>query len=184
VTGPARTDPEVAAITFRRDLDKFWDRGAAAERGWQRRTHDQLTELITLQGNDGTQVLPYYLRVRADWYPDFPPQITLLEPDWVTEPPERSTWLPTIQNPPFQFGLHHVYDYRNPDTQELIDKRQLICFSHSFDYYVSSHTPQSAERWEHPRHTVAATLNRLHQVLQPPCYTGPQSPREPQAEQA
>lgn len=180
---PAKTDPEVAALTFRRDLDRFWKAGAPTRRGWARRTVNSLQELITLVGDDGRQRLDYYLRVRADWYPDFPVQITLVEPDGISEPPERSTWLPEIQGQvPFGFGLHHVYDYTDPITHQVLERRQLICFSQSFDYYVSNHTPQPTERWQYPHHTIAATLNRMHEVLQAPYYVGPRSQRDSDSE--
>jgi hypothetical protein len=178
VTVPAKTNPEVAALTFRRDLDRFWDGDLPGRRGWTRESVDALTELITLIADDGDQRLPFLLRARADWYPDFPLQITFVQPDGSTEPPQGSTWLPTITSQPFNFGLHAVYDYVDPVTQAVIDKRQLICFSQSFDYYASGHTPNELEGWEYPRYTLAATLNRLDTVLQAPFYIGPQSPRE------
>ena len=43
---PTPVDPEVAALTFRRDLDRFWEGGRPEELGWGRRELDPLTELI------------------------------------------------------------------------------------------------------------------------------------------
>jgi hypothetical protein len=179
VTVPAETNPEVAALTFSRDLQRFWDSGEPVARGWQRSRIDPLTEVLTLVGDDGGVRLPYYVRLRANWYPDYPLQVTFVEPDGVTEPPQASTWLPAIQALPFGFQIHWIYDYRNPQTQEIVERRQLVCFSQSFDYYVSGHVPGAGEAWGYPRQTLAATLNRLHEVLQPPIYAGAQSPRPP-----
>jgi hypothetical protein len=73
-------------------------------------------------------------------------------------------------NPPGWFGLHPAYEY--PDGHIA----QLVCFSHSLDYYISNHTPEPSQIWQQGTHTVAATLNRLHEILSPPSYQGPNLP--------
>jgi len=174
VTAPSKSDPEVAALALRRDLDALWASGQPVRRGWARRRVDDLTELVTLPARRSGVVEPYLLRLRGDWYPTWPVQVTFVELDGITEPPPDSAWLPKIVDPPFQFALHQSYPY-------LDGARQLVCFSHSFDYYISGHSPEPSQRWTPGKHTVAATLNRLHEVLGPPHYRGPLAPRVAEA---
>lgn len=87
--------------------------------------------------------------------------------EWVL-PGLTSRWWPKQQNSPgFSFGLHH--DYRYPDGST----RELVCFSHALDYYISGHNPTDAERWKQGTHTVSATLTRIADVLKAPNYQGP-----------
>ena len=60
-----------------------------------------------------------------------------------------------------------VFQYADGTT------RQLVCFSHSFDYYISNHTPADGEGWDQRRHTLTATLTRLAAALRAPNYQEP-----------
>ncbi len=138
---------------------------------------------MTLPGRraDG-QIDLWPVRLKADWYPAWPPQVTFVEPDGVNEPAPGSPWLPVfVGPPPMQFGFHQTYSYTDPVDQTPLTSRQLVCFSHSFDFYISNHVAQPSEQWDPRTHNVAATLNRLRQLLGAPHYQGPAAPREAQA---
>ena len=122
------------------------------------------------------------MRVRADWYPTWPPQVSFVEPDGITEPQLGSQWLPVFNGvPPFQFGFHPTFEYRDPATGTVLETRQLVCFSQNFDYYISGHTAQPSEQWDRSRHNLVATLTRLQLLLQAPHYMGPAAAREAEA---
>lgn len=177
---PVKSDPEVAAASLRRDLGVLWDNGRPGKLGWSRRRVHDLTWILTMPGvrADG-QVDPYCVRMRADWYPTWPPQVSFVEPDGVTEPGPESPWLPVFSGaPPFQFGFHPTFAYMNPLDGTLVENRQLVCFSHNFDYYISGHNAQPSELWQPGTHNVSATLTRLHHLLQAPHYVGPAAARE------
>lgn len=109
---------------------------------------------------------PYVLDLGFKGYDAEPPQVRFVLPDpFGQRPGPASRWWPTISGVSW-FALHHTFAFaEGPD--------QLVCFSQSRDYYRSGHFPQPGEAWEHGRHTVAATLARLHEVLTPPYYVGP-----------
>jgi hypothetical protein len=167
-------DPDVAAATFRADIDALWATGRPEQRGWTRTSIDPLTGIVHMPGRtaDGPAGL-YHLRLHASHYGPHPPKVTFVEPVSWAEPPQISVWLPRLENPPSWFGLHPVYSY--PDGRV----GQLVCFSHSLDYYAD-HGPKSSEQWEQGVHTVAATLNRIYEILGPPHHKGPHPPPETQ----
>lgn len=161
-------DPEVAAATFAADLDRLWANDRPRQLGWRRTRLDAVTEIIEMFGRrlDGGRD-PYHVRLDASRYGPHPPNATFVEPNSWTEAPGDSRWFPRLEDLPGWFGLHATYTY--PDNTV----RQLVCFSHNLDYYKSNHTPQPTEVWTQSRHTVAATIYRLHEVLGPAYYRGP-----------
>lgn len=170
---PTMVDPEVAALTFRRDLDRFWEGGRPDELAWKRRELDALTELIDVVGvtPDGSSH-PLLVKLSANYYPVHPPQVLFVVPDDLSEAGEGSLWFPTAApdgdpSRPGWFGIHHTYEYPGGIH------RQLICYSHNLDYYLSNHSPTESEVWRQGTHTVAATLNRLAEILSPTYYRGP-----------
>jgi hypothetical protein len=169
----AEVDPDVAAATFKADLDRLWATGRPEQRGWTRTTIDSLTEIIHMLGRTTAgQSGLYHLRLYASHYGPHPPKVTFVEPDSWSEPPAGSPWLPNLESPPGWFGLHPAYDY--PDGHV----GQLVCFSHSLDYYRSGHNPEPSQTWQQGQHTLAATLNRLWEILGPPYHKGPNPPPE------
>src|SRR5207248_8106281 len=122
---------------------------------------DPLHTVVTLPATrpSGERDL-YHFRLGADYYDAAPPTVSLVEPDGVTHPPKGSRWFPVLQ-PPGWFGLHA--DYPWPDG----GKRQLVCFTLSAQYYMTDHSPTESQEWRQGRHTVAATLFRLAEVLSP-----------------
>ena len=168
---PVRTDPEVAAATFADHLQKFFASGRGAGPGWGRKDLDELTTVVRIPARrpDGTEDF-YFVELRADYYPTWPPMtsfVTPTEEGWELAR-DGSRWWPLQSNSPgFPFGLHATYGFS--------DGRQapLICFSHTFEFYVSDHNPTDDERWDPTRHTLSATLNRIAKVLQAPNYLEP-----------
>ena len=163
-------DPEVAKVAFARDLTRLWSSGRPDGLGWQRTDLDSLTTVVQMPGRlQGGERHDYYVRLDGSYYDAHPPRVTFVAPDAWTEAAGGSRWLPTIEAPPPWFALHPTYDY--PDGT----RRQLVCFSHNLDYYLSSHSPQPTEIWVQGRHTLAAPLSRVHEMLGPPYYRGPSS---------
>lgn len=172
MTAPEVVDPEVAAATFDAHLTRFLDDGRGAGDGWDRTDLDPLHAVVRIPATrpDGTRD-HYFVRLGAEYYDVWPPRATFVSPNpdgtW-GDPPETSRWWPKQQNSPgFAFGLHHSYTYSDGSI------RQLLCFSHSFDYYISDHKPTEPERWRQGVHTVSATLTRIAHVLTAPNYQGP-----------
>ncbi len=174
---PELIDPEVAAATFDTHLRDFFTSGRGRGEGWCRIDLDDLHTVVQLPAvrENGT-VDCYFVRLGAEYYDVWPPTVAVVRKtqtgEWV-EAAEGTRWWPNQRNAPgFSFGLHPRYAY--PD-QSI---RQLVCFSHSFDYYLSSHTANDPERWRHGTHTVSATLSRIAQALHAPNYIGPSGDRD------
>src|SRR5438094_954090 len=83
-------------------------------------------------------IYPYFPRLGAAYYDGWPPSVVVVEPGpdstWV-EASANSMWWPKIEGAPFSFGAHNPYTY--PGGQQ----GQLLCFSHTLEYYLSSHGP-------------------------------------------
>lgn len=118
---------------------------------------------------DGTKD-SYVLDLEFSTYPAEPPRILFVLPDpYGQHPTDHSRWWPRFDGPPpFEFALHHAYPFENGTRPG-----QLVCFSHSRDYYYTNHSPQPGQRWQQCTHTVAATLTRVRRVLSAPYYQGP-----------
>lgn len=176
MTTPAPADPEVAAATFAAHLDRFFRCGRGATAGWERIDLDALIAVIRLPAvrGDGTRD-HYFVRLGAEYYDLWPPRVAFVHlvrqeegtELWVDASP-GSRWWPNQQNSPgFSFRLHEAYQYGDGHVG------QLLCFSHTLEYYLSGHNPSDTERWRQGVHTVSATLTRLADVLTAPNYVGP-----------
>lgn len=168
---PTPVDPEVAAATFEEHLlDFFKHSRPARDEGWGHFRIDDLTAIVILPARRaGGAIDPYFVRLGAACYDVWPSSTAFVEPTadstW-TEAGASSRWWPRISGTPFSFGLHNPYRY--PDGHE----GQLLCFSHTLEYYLSNHNPSPEERWVQGRHTLTATLTRLADVMSPPYYQG------------
>lgn len=164
---PSPTDPEIAAATFESHLDDLWASGRPKRLGWGLRKLDPLHAVVELPAKraDGT-VEPYHVKLGAEYYDAFPPAAAFVDPASLEEAAQGTRWFPSIDNTGW-FALHPTYPF--PDGTS----RQLVCFSFTAQYYMVSHMPPETAVWKQGRHTVAATLNRLAEVLQPPYYQGP-----------
>lgn len=169
VNHPALADAEIATATFSEHLAKYWAGGRPAQLGWERIDLLPLHTVIRMPArrtSAPTTVDHYYIKLGAEYYDAAPPTVGFVVPELWTPAPSSSRWFPKIQTPPW-FGLHDKYPY--PDGQQ----RQLVCFTFSAEYYMTEHSPKETERWTQGRHTVAATLNRLAEILSPPYYQEP-----------
>ncbi len=164
---PIPADPEIAALTFQRDLDTLWASRRPDRDGWRLMRLDPLRVVVTLPGirTDGT-VDDYFVKLGAEYYDAFPPTTVFVDPDGWREVRSGTRWFPLITSPGW-FGLHDGYPF--PDGTA----RQLVCFTFTAEYYMVSHSPPETTVWRQGRHTVAATLARLAEVLRPPYYQGP-----------
>ena len=169
-------DPAVVARTFSSHLDKYWRNSARAEKGWTRTMIDDLHTVVTIPARADGSSDPYYFRLGAEYYDTYPPTVLLVapEPGW---PRARAgtTWWPVVA-PPSWCALHDSYQYCDAQGHPLFEG-QLLCFSMTAEYYMSNHGPTDAQRWTPGRHTVAATLSRLGEILSPLYYRGPSTPR-------
>ncbi len=169
-------DAGVAAATMRSDLDKYWAGRERDQAGWERLSVDDLHTIIKIPARTSAgEVHPYFIKLGAEYYDLFPPTVLFVAPTegW---PRARSgsPWWPKFSQCPGWFQLHDNYRLEKEGT--VIFDDQLVCFSMSANYYLD-HSPTPAQRWQQGRHTVAATLTRLEEVLSPPCYVGPDASR-------
>lgn len=171
----AKADPEVAAATFNQHLSAFWSTGRPQAFGMELINVDSLHFVIRLlakQENGKTD--RYFVLLGAEYYDSYPPTVMFVHPgdadDWL-EAKLGTIWYPTIKfppQPPPWFQLHPAYQ-----IEGYSQPRQLVCFSFTAEYYMTNHNPTETQRWMQGRHTIAATLNRLQEVLSPPLYQGP-----------
>jgi hypothetical protein len=168
VAPPSPADPEIAAATFEQHVRQLWETGRPDRLGWERSAVDPMHFVIKLPATrPNGQVDHYYFRLGAEFYDAAPPTVALVQPDAWTIAPEPSRWFPVFEPKPSWFGLHSAYAW--PDGT----KRQLVCFTLAAEFYMTDHSPQASELWQQGRHTVAATLYRLAEVLSPPYYQRP-----------
>lgn len=178
---PAPADEEIAAATFAQHLNSFFTNSPRVGPGWAKIELDPLHVVVVVPAlrEDG-RVDPMFVLLDGTWYDGYPPRVHFANPisGWPASEPGSDHYPAIVGSPgvaggsgqaPIQFALHHNYGLQTGEV------RQLLCFSHSFDYYFSSHSPSVEQRWTPGVHTVSATLSRIAQVLEPPAYLGPSS---------
>ncbi len=171
VIGLNPADPEIAAALFKAHLDNLWEAAWVGRRGWQRRDLDPLHSVITMsaaRASGGSDT--YFIRLGAEYYDLGPPVVNFVCEDGCTIAPHPSKYYPLFGIRPAWFALHPAYQYLAPRPPG-----QLVCYSMSADFYLSDHSPTDTQLWKKGTHTVAATLTRLAEVLQPPYYQRPSS---------
>lgn len=168
VNHPALADPEIASATFREHLDRLWVSGRPARLGWGRIDIDDLHSVVALPGirPDGKKDW-YFLHLGAEYYDLAPPTAAFVDPNDWSEVGDNNRWFPVIEDRPGWFGLHGAYGYPNGIS------RQLICISMVAQFYMTDHAPKETEVWQQGKHTVAATLNRIAEMLGPKHYRRP-----------
>jgi hypothetical protein len=170
-----KADPEVAAAVFAQHLNAFWSTGRPQALGMERIIIDSLRSVIGLTARRASgKTDRYFVLLGAEYYDAYPPTVMFVRPsdagDWL-EAKHGTVWYPLIKfppQPPPWFQLHpaqQIEGYGQP--------RQLVCFSFTAEYYMTNHRPTETQTWVQGRHTVAATLNRLQEVLLPPLYQEP-----------
>jgi len=170
-------DPVVAARTFRSHLDTYWLNSGRDSKGWTCTQIDELHTVVTIparHADDGVD--PYYVRLGAEYYDAYPPTVLIVAPEEGWPRARAGTpWWPIVTSLNW-CALHDTYSYCDPQGQPLFEG-QLVCFSMTAEYYMSNHGPTEEQRWTPGRHTVAATLSRLGEILSPPHYGGPSAAR-------
>ncbi len=179
---PVRADPQVAAATFAAHLDRALTSPVGARSGWSVTWVSPLQAIVrmTATRQDGTKD-EFYLRLRADWYDQWPPEGTFVVPPKVGQtewglPSDQSRWLPKMVNrADGSFALHNRYTFTEEVKQQYpeVTHGQLVCCSMSFGYYISGHEPTPGQRWTQGRHQVTALLSRVQEMLLSPHYEGP-----------
>lgn len=171
---PALSDPEIASATFSKHLHDLWATGRPDRLAWRRITCDPLHEVVVLpaERRDGT-VDDYYVLLGAEYYDRWPPTAAFVLPDSWQEATQGSRWLPALTSAPGWFALHASYQFPEEYALDGVRTRQLLCFSGTAQYYMVDHTPPHSAVWRQGERTVAMTLTRLHEVLQPPYYEKP-----------
>lgn len=164
---PSPVDPEMASLTFLRDIDELWGSGRPEKLGWTLTRIDSLHVVVTIPARRaGGMSDLYYVRLGGEYYDSYPPTTSFVSPPtWELAAP-GSLWLPRVPSHPW-FGLHAAYQF--PDGTQ----RQLVCFTFTAEYYMVDHSPPQSSVWQQGYHTLAATLHRLHEVLNSPYYKGP-----------
>ncbi|MDQ6797220.1 MAG: hypothetical protein M3011_04190 [Actinomycetota bacterium] len=170
-------DPGIAAVTFDSHLETYWTNSGRDAKGWSRTQIDALHTVVTIPAPrpDGG-VDPYYVRLGADYYDAYPPTVLIVAPEEGWPRARAGTpWWPVV-TPPNWCALHDTYPYSDAQGRPLFEG-QLVCFSMTAEYYMSNHGPTEAQRWTPGRHTVAATLSRLGEILSPLHYGGQNATR-------
>jgi hypothetical protein len=176
---PALADPEIAAAVFADHVARVSGGTQARERGWVFTGLDAMHVVVTVTGirPDG-QRDRYYVKLGAEYYDMYPPTTSFVCPprpavanapgrDGWPEASAGSRWLPNVQGLSW-FAIHSGYTGFADGVA-----RQLVCCSMTYEYYVTGHGPAAGQRWRQGRHTLAATLNRVHDALNSPHYQGP-----------
>lgn len=152
-------DPEIAAALLRDHLSTAIEGATKANREWEVvEWVDDLHVVIQMWGvRDGARH-PYFVLLGGEHYDLYPPRVQFVDPrsGWAEAAP-GSRYFPKIDACPW-FRLHPAYKFSD-------GARQLVCFSYSADYYISSHSPTAEQQWRQGQHTVSATLSRLHRAL-------------------
>jgi hypothetical protein len=172
-TTPAPADAEIAAAVFADDVARAEASDLAREHEWVFHRLDALHVVVRVRpvgpAADGSH---YFVKLGAEYYNQYPPTTAFVCPPqdpgdqagWAPAPP-GSRWLPAVGALPW-FAVHAEYQY----ADRL--KRQLVCCSMTFEYYVTGHAPTPGQRWQPGRHTLVATLTRIQDALDGPAYQG------------
>lgn len=165
---PVKADEEIATALFAKHLDQLWSGPLPDARGWSRTTIDPMHTLVGVTAvRSDSQRDPYYLLLGAEYYDRWPPTAQFVDPDTLRPAATDSRWWPVLQtNPPW--GAIHA-NYRYLDGQN----RPLICITLTAEYYQTQHNPPAHTVWRQGKHTVAATITRITEMLSQPYYGGP-----------
>jgi hypothetical protein len=169
---PVRVDEEVAAERFNQDLE--WLCGDRAQQlGLRLMKQERMYAVVRVPGvhSDGKQD-DFYVRLGAEYYDKWPPTTAFVKPDTWELASATTRWLPSIQCQGINwFGLHAPY--RGNYGGGPVNLPQLLCYTFTAEYYMVRHSPPEDSVWRQGYHTLAATLSRLAEVMQPPHYRGP-----------
>jgi hypothetical protein len=98
----------------------------------------------------------YLARFDFTWYPTWPPSVIFLDPS--TLAPAKTAW-PQVKD------VGHVAFH--PDYEGT--PGGMVCNSMFFEFYFwGGHAKDGSHAWDPRRHTFAASINVLRDVLKPP----------------
>lgn len=177
MAGLTEADPTVAGELLEVHLDQFWDSGRPDALGLRRTRLSRLEWVVTASATraDGTAD-DYHLLLDGRYYDQHPVEVRFVQPppdrdqhdDWQWPDAHPATrWWPEFSKLPSWFRLHHDYHFED----RMLG--QLVCCSMTAAYYRSHHNPEPHQTWQQGRHTVAATLTRILEVLRQPYYRQP-----------
>lgn len=181
---PEPADEEVAAAVFASHVARVSASTQARARGWRFTWLDPLHVVVSVHATRATGEQDiYYVKLGAEFYDLYPPTTSFVCP-----PPQRaatavdqhqwpaarqgSRWFPLVDSLPW-FAIHDAYPFQVPSNSDNASTRQLVCCSMTLEYYLSNHQPTPGQRWQQGRHTLGATLNRIHDALNTVNYKGP-----------
>jgi hypothetical protein len=171
---PSRVDPEIASLTFKRHLKELWEGGRPDALGWKLTELDDLHVVVAIPAlREGAILEPYHVKLGAEYYDTYPPTTSFVSPPNWEPATGASRWFPRIEPRPSWFGLQAAHGFPDGTT------RQLVCFTFTAEYYMVDHSPPEHTVWRQGYHSLAATLNRLQEVLNPPYYQGPSDGSHP-----
>jgi hypothetical protein len=165
---PVAAEPEVAARTFADHLDHFFAGPRPLELGLKQRDISNLQTMIEVDGirEDGTHH-PFFLLLGAQYYDRWPPTAAFVDPATLAQVDSRSIYWPTLKQQPSWAALHNNYKFSDGSAG------QMICITFTAEYYRTSHSPPKDAVWLPGRHTVAATITRVAELLRQPYYGQP-----------
>jgi hypothetical protein len=167
---PTPVDPVIAAATFKAHLEHLGASEGVKALGVTWAAVDDLRVLARFVGlrSDGA-VDPFHVLLGAEFYDLWPPTAAFVDPETLQPPPTSSPWWPLITNPPWG-AFHNAYTFQKDGRPET---HQLICITFTAEYYMTQHNPPANAVWRKGKHTVAATITRLAELLRPPHYIRP-----------
>lgn len=175
---PTSADAEIAAAVLASHVARVSASAQARAHGWTFTQLDPLHVVVTVVGMRPTgEMDDYYVKLGAEFYDLHPPATSFVVPphgDATTwcDARQSSRWFPQVEALPW-FAVHDRYQCKLPGNAAYASPRQLVCCSMTFEYYISDHAPTDGQRWQQGRHTLGATLNRIHDALNSANYKGP-----------
>lgn len=113
-------------------------------------------DLPAARSDGGTDL--YVARLDFTWYPEWPPSVTFLNPE--THAPDAAAW-------PQVHGCGHLALHPSYGGAPA----GMVCNSMFFEFYFwGGHAAEGVHAWDAQRHTFAASINVLREVLRPPFY--------------
>lgn len=165
---PAPADPESAAALLGDHLKRYWSSRRPGELGITVAKLDALHVIAQLPAlrADGTRDT-FFVKLGGEYYDAWPPTVAFVEPDAFAEAADQTRWFPKFRQTPSWFGLQASHQFTDGHIA------QLVCFTFTAQYYMTSHGPRDDQVWQQGRHTVAATISRLIEILRAPYYECP-----------
>jgi hypothetical protein len=150
--------PEVASAKLKAHLAKLYENADFADPRLAYVLVDELHAIVPILARKGEDQDLYYVRLGAEHYDAYPPIVVFVQPNtWALAPP-KTRWFPKLEGAA-DFALHEAFDFKSAG------KRPLICYSFNAEYYMTEHSPTPGQVWVQGKHTLAATVYRLTEIM-------------------